>query len=195
MISHPDRLTLKAVLLGAMTFAAPSWAVAQGEGEKPEGETPMAEPGATPTLQEQLDALSKIVEQFSALEKRFNEDVTKNSNQLTKLDLDMLELKKQVGDIQTQLDAMRDRLASESKKVGSSPLGETGKVRLVNDYLETVTVVVNGTTTNVQPGQEVTLTIPSGPFSCQVERWQPVMQNRTLKQDDTYTIRIHPQGG
>ena len=67
-----------------------------------------------------------------------------------------------------------------------------GRVRFINEFSEEMSVVVNGRSYRLLPGQERLVAVPPGDFTYQVLQLQRVPQERRIEANETKTIRIYP---
>ncbi|HEY8505258.1 MAG TPA: hypothetical protein VIL46_11795, partial [Gemmataceae bacterium] len=184
------QFTTRAVLAAAL---AASSARAQDDGKPLANEDPVVA-----ELKKQLKQFDAVLGRLELLEKNLHDTQTKSKLSVGSLQTDVAALKMKVDQIQRDLADLRGRIESGDRVARASPLGgagqATGRVRLLNNYLEEVSVLVNGQLFRVVPGAEMALSVPAGAFTYQVLQWQAAPQTRNLRADETYTIRIHPQG-
>lgn len=184
-------LGVNAVLAGALA-ATP--AIAQTP------ETPAKPPDAA-TLAKQLDDLKKGVDalrdQVLGLAKDFDKDRTERQSMEVRFQqalADLAELKKQMSQVRTDMDGMRSR-STTSGYTPAPPAGlsSAGRLRLINSYLEPVTVVVNSKAYPLQPGEtRFTDQMAAGSFNYEVVGVQP-LQTRTLAPGETFTVTVYPR--
>ena len=67
-----------------------------------------------------------------------------------------------------------------------------GRVRLINDFPEEMSVLVNGRSYRLLPGQERLLAVPPGDFTYQVLQIHRDPRVRQIAADETKNIRIYP---
>jgi hypothetical protein len=103
------------------------------------------------------------------------------------IDQDIKSIQKDIRDIKRRL----DNSGSSSLKTESLYQGQ-GKVRFINEYSEEMSVVVNGRSYRLQPGQEKLVAVTPGEFTYQVLQLQRSSQERRISADETKTIRIYP---
>jgi hypothetical protein len=128
----------------------------------------------------------------------FDEKVT-----LPSLMNEIRDLKKQIALVQKDLDGAR-RSSTSQRIAGAPPIpnapvtnapvaGTTGTIRLRNSWLEPMSIVVNGQTYLVNPGQDINLTQqPPGAFTYEVPR---IGRRATviLNPNETFGITVQPQ--
>lgn len=98
--------------------------------------------------------------------------------------------------------AIKDELADLRKELGESrrsayagspPTGSSGaRVRLINRYMEQQTVLVNGRSYGLAPGETRTVDVAPGEFVYEV-RGVTEPRPRTVQASEMFTIDIHPQ--
>ncbi len=113
---------------------------------------------------------------------------------------DVKELKRQVAQLQRDVDALRTHSVSNYAPTPAAP--STGRIRLVNTWPETITVFLNQRAYDIPPGQEATTEgVPAGTFTFEILARRPdasigMIQPRTtrsLAASETYTIHVHPR--
>jgi hypothetical protein len=136
------------------------------------------------------DALSALKTTVEGLETKENATLREQA-----LRADFRALKDEIEKLRKSVDALQARLSSTqtSAQYGPAALGN-GRVQLVNEYPEQITIVVNDRSYRLLPGESrVTDAIPAGAFSYQILSVQAQPQNRTLAANETYTIRVYPR--
>ncbi len=166
---------------------------------------PKVDSAVTSELKASLEKFRESLSRLESIEQRLRDTQTQNTIIVSRLQDDVLNLKRQMDQMQKDLAALSAKLntSSISQSPPRDPLtpmpmpsatAATGRLRLMNEYLEEVTVVVNNSPYRLLPGQELTLTLPAGAFSYQVLQLQSAVQNRRLSANETLTIRVHAQG-
>jgi hypothetical protein len=108
------------------------------------------------------------------------------------------ELKQQIAQLKTEMDGLRDRIASSTRVSAfapsdTPPVAATGRVEIVNTYPADVTVAVNDRTYHIRPGeQRVSDPIPAGSFTYEV-LGVTGRNARLLAANKIFTIYVHPQ--
>jgi predicted RNase H-like nuclease (RuvC/YqgF family) len=98
-----------------------------------------------------------------------------------------------LADISKRLKALEEKATSTS---GSSPLtggavtGPKAKIKLINEYAVKVSIVVNGTSYQLDPKQSKELEINSGSFSYQLLIDNAERVTSAVKEGETVTLRI-----
>lgn len=135
---------------------------------------------ATKDLQEAKEALK--IDELRA--KAIKIDTT-----IELIDKDIQDLKKDIRDIKRKLEnGPSTSLRSESFYQGQGQ----GRVRFINEFNEEMSVVVNGRSYRLAPGQERLIVVPPGDFTYQVLQLQRFPQDRRITPDETKTVRIFP---
>ena len=192
---------LRAVLTTALLTTMATVADAQDPKTDPKKEIGADDMTVT-ELRKQLEKVTALVTRLEKLEMNLNAASTNTDVVIGSITTDLSKLKKQVSQIQVDLNALTQKVEANANKIvaKSSPMNENpgmrtgnGRVLLKNDYLEEMMIIVNGTQYRLVPGQELSVTVPSGSFNYQVPQLQSLVQTRRLASDETYTIRVHPQ--
>ncbi len=138
-------------------------------------------------------ASNELLERFKNLEKRL-EGIEKRFEGLDQAGLalqahtrDINNLKTEVGRLQNDIVRLQDVQKTQERIAKAPPA--TGRVHLINAWNTPQTVIIDGQSYRLAPGQVMTLTKPVGPFSYEVLGVQaPVV--RQIIADDTFNIRI-----
>lgn len=133
---------------------------------------------ATKDLQEAKDALRAegSREKLTAIESR-----------LALIDKDIQEIQKDMRDLKRRLEDN----TSTSRRFDTDSTRD-GQVRLINQFNEEMSVLLNNRVYRLTPGQERLISVPSGRFTYQVLQLQRNEQARTILGGETKTIRIFP---
>jgi Skp family chaperone for outer membrane proteins len=111
----------------------------------------------------------------------------------TKVDLidkDIQEIKKDIRDIKRKLnDSSSTSLRPDTE---SAIARGQARVRFINEFSEEMSVVINGRSYRLLPGQEKLVTVLPGEFTYQVLQLQRFPQERRISSEETKTIRIYP---
>jgi hypothetical protein len=197
------KVLCSSVLLCSLLLTMPSQAGSAGG-------VPPPNPASAEAVAKQLDALKKALAEIERDLKQalghLERDVELGT-QNTQREID--DLKKQVGKLQQEVEALTKRLAVAPNvaslygpppaATGASPPSvapapsSTGRVQLVNGYTEVMTILVNNQSYMVMPGEtRIISPVPTGTFTYQVLGVQPQLQTRTLAANETFTITIQP---
>ncbi len=112
----------------------------------------------------------------------------------TKIDLidkDIQDIKKDIREIKRKLNDNASTSYYRSESDSATTRGQ-GRVRFINEFSEEMSVVLNGRSYRLLPGQERLLTVPPGDFTYQVLQLQRYPQDRRITANETKTIRIYP---
>jgi hypothetical protein len=155
---------------------------------------------AAPAFGEPAEDLRKAVEKLEKATKdlqdakdalKVDELRTKAITIDTKLDLidkDIQDIKKDIREIKRKMnDTTSTSLRPDTD--GTTTHGQ-GRVRFINEFNEEMSVVLNGRSFRLAPGQERMLSVPPGDFTYQVLQLQRFPQDRRIVADETKTIRI-----
>ena len=163
---------------------------------------------AEPTLGELKILLDSIDKRLDALEKpRRNSDgnillkepiggeeiVTPGVtvHDMKKMQEEIVMLKKRVMELESRpVRIVRD----ESKLIRDPAVADPtrlAKVKFRNDWIEEVSILVNGISYEILPGFERTISVPAGAFTYQVLDLQRRPQTRILEADKTWTVQIN----
>jgi hypothetical protein len=139
-------------------------------------------------IKEELKGLSAIKEDLKNIQKQLElsaQAAIRDSNELREK---ISRLEKQLKDLETRLGQASARTAY------SSPVGTaTGRIRLINSYVEPTRIRVNDRVYPLEPGQTLTLdNQPVGGFTYEVLGIQGPLV-RVLGANETYTIYVYPR--
>jgi hypothetical protein len=148
---------------------------------------------------------AKVASSFRAMQeetekrlKKLEDDGVAAALKFEKTQSDLEEIKKQLAQLRLDLDALKNRapVSRESAYAPSSPnspTGATGRIRLVNTFPDTMTIVVNGRAYQVGPGDtRFVEAVPAGTFNYEVLGVQSRV-DRALAANETFTITVHPR--
>jgi hypothetical protein len=127
--------------------------------------------------------------------KKLEDDGVGANLKIEKTQTDIEDLKKQLAQLRQDLDAVRNR-APANRESGytppaNPPLAATGRVRLVNTYMDPMTIIVNGARYQVAPGEtRLSEPVPAGNFSYEVLGVQPRLE-RNLAANETFTVTVY----
>jgi Skp family chaperone for outer membrane proteins len=156
-------------------------------------------------LKKTLSAMdTKVASSFRAMQeeadkrlKKLEDDGVAAGLRLEKTQADIEDMKKQLLQLRQDLDVVRNR-AGSSRESGytppaNAPTAATGRVRLVNTFLDPMTIIVNGVRYQLAPGEtRLTEPVPAGTFNYEVLGVQPRL-DRTLAANETFTITVYPR--
>jgi hypothetical protein len=162
-----------------------------------------AKPADLTALSKQIEEMRKTLEGLQNSVLAFNKTMEQERNERMKADADMevrlqqlladtSDAKKQMTQLRQDMDALKAR-PSMSAYQPSTPASGTGRVRLVNTYIEPVSVVVNGKAYPLTPGEtRLTDPMPAGNFTYEVLGIQ-APTTRTLAANETFTVTVFPR--
>ena len=184
----------EAILAGALSMSPAALA---------QTETPNKPPDLA-TLSKQIEdvkkallTLDQLKVSFLAFDNAFQKemadrkDAAVNMNlKIEKAQADVDDLKKQLAQMQKDMDGLKTR-STIAAYPPNQTAASTGHIRLVNAYLEPVTVVVNERAYPLTTGEtRMVDSVPSGSFSYEVLGIQS-RQLRTLASNETFTVTVH----
>jgi hypothetical protein len=130
--------------------------------------------------------------------KKLEDESTAMSLKLEKSQSDLTRALTELDDLHRQLAALRQDLDRKSYYVPPSngtaaTRTNMGRVRLINTYYEPVTVLLNGRSYAIEPGEtRFSDAMVPGTFTYEVLGIQPAL-TRTLAANETFTVTVHPQ--
>lgn len=152
-----------------------------------------AEPDATTAILKRLDDVKKFLEEMDKRLKGTLESLTSTDVNVAKLQMDTNDIKRQLGQLRSDVDALRSRTSLYLPAPAPAAVPPTGRVRLVNTFPDLMTIIVNERAYRLPPGDtRLTDPLPAGTFTYMVLGVQPE-QTRTLAANETFTITIHPR--
>lgn len=152
-----------------------------------------------PTLSDiakQVEAISKQLESISKRLDSIETGITPPDGSafaFKKLQDDMLQLKKQITALEQKTPHVAKRVdTSKSTDPSVRPItSNMAKVKFVNDWIEDVSVIVNGVSYEVMIGTELTVPVPPGSFTYQILNFQRREMTRTIDPDKVWTVQIN----
>lgn len=156
----------------------------------------LAPEAAADPKDDMADAVRKLeaaVKKLEATEKSLTDYKLSNATAVRQLQDDMESLKTRVRQLEMELDRVRGTPPSVSRFGPSDPGGRMARVRLSNEYLEEMAVVVNGRSYRLVPGETRTISVPAGSFTYQILQLQRNPQYREIAPDEEKPIRIFAQ--
>lgn len=180
-------------LLAALWLPAPVVAQQETGGTKPSVSVPAANTDLLADKMADLKGdLKALTDALDALKKAMENLASKEEARAMSHDLALKAVSDEIAKLRAELESLRTRLGTTQTSAMYTPsAGQTGRVQIINEFTEQVTVVVNDRTYRVLPGQqELTGPIPAGTFNYQVLGVQATLQSRTLAANETYTIRV-----
>jgi hypothetical protein len=150
---------------------------------------------AEPTLRELKDSIEGI-------RRKLDSNVL-NCNVVAE---DLKKLRDQVAQLQKDVESLRTRSSTSNYQPTIAPNSgiapSTGRVRLINNWPERITVFLNNRSYSLEPDQQLMAEgMPAGDFTYEIMAVRPdglilpikPKQTRTLAGSETYVIHVHPQ--
>jgi hypothetical protein len=173
-------------LLGLPTFLAAALSASPALAEEPVPAKPPAD------LATRLDRIETSLKSLESLKTTVDNFMLDKAVSLAKLEIDVAEIKKQLKLLRDDMEALR---GVSKKVVANSPpkLSGTGTIKVVNNYLEPMSVLINNQSHEIRPGETLVLARESaGAFTYEVPRIGK-KANRLLAANETFTITLFPQ--
>lgn len=132
-------------------------------------------------------AIEKIKTDLEALSPRINEELRSIRDAISVGDRRMSQLSADVADLRN-----RQRSVT-STSLSPSTTSTSVRLRLVNEHTEEVSVIINGGSFRVLPGETRELTAAPGSLTYQVLNVQSGVQQRDYAAGETVVVRVHPR--
>jgi prefoldin subunit 5 len=165
-----------AALLGTALVAAPAAAQATAEDLK--------------KAVDKLDQAAKDLKDAKDAKDDLRTKVNAIDSKIDIIDKDIQELKKDIREIKRRIGT--EGSTSLRPDTESAIARGTGRVRFINEFNEEMSVVVNGRSFRLYPGQERLVPVTAGSYTYQVLQLQRFPQERRIAADETKTVRIYP---
>jgi archaellum component FlaC len=158
----------------------------------------LAAPAVAQTTAEELkravDKLEQATKDLQAAKDALKVDALRDKvgtidSKIDLIDKDIQDLKKDIREIKRKLDGGSVSLRPD---FDSTTTRGQARVRFINEFFEEMSVVVNGLSYRLLPGQERLISVPAGEFTYQVLQLQRAPQVRRIVADETKNIRIYP---
>ena len=154
---------------------------------------------AGPASADQASDMNKTVEKLEAsvkklqdIEKGLTDYKLSNATAVRQLQDDVESLKVRIRQLEDETKLLRAPSIT-SKRESYDTSSKMGRVRLSNEYLEEMSVVVNGVSYRLLPGQTRTIQVPPGTFTYQILQLQRTIQERAIEPGEEKPIRIFTQ--
>jgi hypothetical protein len=179
MIRTWNALGLPLVLAGALAVPA-----AAGQAAEPNRDDVIIRD--LRELRSAVEALTKVVNEFRSASLNTDLEIQRNKGEIA-------EIRRTITQLRQDLESLSQRQATERRSAYQpTPQTPTGRIRLVNTYMQSVTVALNGRAYTLLPGQTRAIeSMPVGPFTYEVLGIVGAT-NRTLDANETFTITVHP---
>jgi hypothetical protein len=155
---------------------------------------PVSAADPTPAeLKQQIDDLKKVTDDLRKLKDSMallTELRSKSivfETQLEMIEKDIKEMKRKLA-----MDGSVPNPSTSLKPDTTAAFKGQGRVRFINAFSEEMSVVVNGRSYRLLPGDERVIPVPPGEYSYQVLQLQRTPQDRQIAADETKTITIYP---
>ena len=141
-----------------------------------------------------VEKLEAAVKKLQDVERSLTDYKSANAAAIRQIQDDIDGLKIRIRQIEDDVRVLRQSSGTQGSisRREAYDLG-MGRVRLSNEYLEEMSVVLNGATYRLLPGQTRTIQVPAGLFTYQVLNLQPTLQQRTIEPGEEKPIRIFTQ--
>jgi hypothetical protein len=108
---------------------------------------------------------------------------------LQKIQMDLGEMRRKMAELESKMPTT----SSISKRIDSSKMDpiRMGKVKFTNEWIEEVSVVLNGIAYEILPGNELTVPVPAGQFTYQVLNLQRRPQTRMVEAEKVWNVTIN----
>ncbi len=192
------QLGLPAIL--AASFAASPSAQALAQASEDKADAILKELKEVKKTLQELEQLRELPKSLTELERKIS-DKLQNLEMDTRLrteafQRDLGALKDQYGLLRQEIEALRGRPPTGKPSTSLYPPAAppAGRLRLVNTWVDTVSVVVNNTQTyRIPPGGEAFVeSVPAGNFTYEVLGIQGRV-SRSLAPGETYSIHVYPR--
>jgi hypothetical protein len=150
--------------------------------------------------------LKAIRELLKKIDERMENQNTISTLMLEKQKSEFAQMRHDLNQLRDELaQARRDMSDAKARSFGgtsssyyagsapTTPLPGTASIRLVNTYLTDMTVLINGLTYTVAPGQATTVPLTPGAVWYQVYPVQPFAKSTTMQAGEVLTLRLYPQ--
>jgi hypothetical protein len=147
-------------------------------------------------LKKAIDRLDKAAKELEDARTALKSDglrekVTLVDSKIDAIDADVRDIKREIRDLKRRLEngSTSTALRPDYDSVVDR---DRGRVRFINEFREEMSVVLNGRSYRLLPGEERLISVPSGSFTYQVLQIQRFTQDRRIASGETKTIRIYP---
>jgi hypothetical protein len=152
-------------------------------------------------IKTQLDQIQKDVKSLQEFRKNTDDAVYGKENSTALADMGLI---RRLTEIESQISKINEALKQINAKLGEAGKSTTaafgptlpgtmagrGFVRIVNDYPTEMSMIVNGRSHRVPPGQTVTVDVPAGRFTYELLHAGASPTATTVKDGETMTLRI-----
>lgn len=191
----PTRQLVLSAMIGAALAAAPASPVAAQDKDERKTQPDLA------AIQTTLEEIKKDVKSLQEFRKNTEDSVYGKENSTALADQGLIrrlsEIESQISKINETLRKIEASLRDPSRTTTSAfgpmlPGAAVGRglVRIVNDYPTEMSMIVNGRSHRVPPGQSVTVDVPPGSFTYELLHAGSNPTTTTVKEGETMTLRI-----
>ena len=196
MPASPTReMVLSTIFGAALAFTPATPAIAQDKGEKKEQPDLAA-------IKTTLDQIKDDVKKLQEFRKNTEDSVYGKENSTALADMGLI---RRLSEIESQISRINETLKQINAKLGEAGKSTTsafgpnlpgamttrGFVRIVNDYPTEMSMIVNGRSHRVPPGQTVTVDVPPGSFSYELLHAGSAQKSSSVREGETMTLRIN----
>lgn len=197
MPALPTRQLVLSAVFGAALAAVPASPLAAQDKDKDEKKN---QPDLK-TIQDDLKKIQDDVKELQKFRKNTDDAVYGKEGSAALADMGLLrrlsEIESQISKINQTLKQIEARLNDPSRST-TSAFGPTlpgaalgrGYVRIVNDYPTEMSMIVNGRSYRVPPGQTTTVDVPPGSFNYELLHAGSAQKTTTVREGETMTLRI-----
>lgn len=189
------RQLVMSTVFGVALAVAPASPVAAQDEDKKKTQPDLA------TIKTQLDQIEKDVKDIQVYRKRINDELFGKEDARALADMGLI---RRITEIESKIDRINETLRAINLKLGDAgkstmsafgpmlPGAAVGRglVRIVNDYPTEMSMIVNGRSHRVPPGQTVTVDVPPGSFTYELLHAGSNPTTTTVKEGETMTLRI-----
>ncbi|OWK43324.1 hypothetical protein FRUB_02923 [Fimbriiglobus ruber] len=184
------QLVLSAVFGAALATASPARA---------EDSKPAPDATATKDLAKKIDDLKADVAKLQTLRKDFDDFLFGKADGKTSLDTGVL---KRLDDLEKSSNSLKESLTRIEKQLaglgsstsafgpGGVPATSRSTVRLVNDYQVEISLIVNGKSHQLNPGETKAVEVPAGEYTYELLAAGGQAVTSKIKAGETVTLRI-----
>lgn len=179
---HPEVATMKGIQLAMSAVMGAALLAGSAIAAEPKDD-----------LTKAVEKLDAAVEKLKDIEKGLNTYKNANVGAINQIRDDVESLRNRIQQLENDVKLLKPNPTTTSKRETVTDGPAMGQVRLSNEFVEDVTVLLNGRSYQLLPGQARTVRIPAGTFTYQVLNVQAFPQQRTISPNEEKPIRIYTQ--
>jgi hypothetical protein len=193
------RQLVMSAAFGAALAAAPLAPVAAQDDAK-KGQTDTGKKDDIADIKKQLEDIQKDVQSLQRFRKSLEDEVFGKPDGKALADMGLIkrltEIESKINRIEATLNQISARLGDPSKSTSAfappAPGAAVGRafVRIVNEYPTEMSMLVNGRSYRVLPGQTATVEVPPGGYTYELLHTGSQPVTSTVKEGETVTLRI-----